>query len=207
MEEKGAQPSDPVSTAATGGWETCPWSFTPRAEPIISFGGPLAEKTFGMANDEETVEKALKVSPSVAVISVDSVNSNLATLMVDSGASGHYFDDAIIRDLKHRLQDYVHLTKLRKIFNAGGAMLDGTAEGVLQGLTIDDNGNPILGRVDIVVVPGIGRNLFSVMTADKKGIAPIFDYKNPRLEGFNVTVPLRSESGDLYLFVLDLSVD
>ena len=56
-----------------------------------------------------------------------------------------------------------------------------------------------------MVVPGIGRNLFSVMTAAKKGIATIFDYESPRLEGFNATVPLRSERGDLYSFVLDLS--
>ena len=179
VEEKGARPSGPVSTAVTGGWRTRPWPFTPRAEPIISFGGPVAEETFGMANDEEPGEKALGASPSVTVTSEDSVNSNLATLMVDSGASGHYFDDAIIRDLKHRLQDYVHLTKPRKILTAGGAMLDGTVEGVLQGLITDDNGNQILVRVDIVVVPGIERNLFSVMTAAKKGITTIFDYENP----------------------------
>ena len=207
VEEKGARPSDPVSTAATGGWRIRPWPFTPRAEPIVSFGGPVAEETFGMANDEEPVEKALRALPSVAVSSENSANSNLATVMVDSGASGRYFDDAIIRDLKHRLQDYVHLTRPRKILTAGGAMLDGTAEGVLQGLVTDDNGNQILVRVDIVVVPEIGRNLFSVMTAAKKGIATIFDDKNPRLEGFNVTVPLRSESGDPYSFVLDLSAD
>ena len=35
----------------------------------------------------------------------------------------------------------------------------------------------------------------------------IFDYKNPRLDEFNVTVQLRSESVDLYSFALDLSVD
>ena len=45
------------------------------------------------------------------------------------------------------------------------------------------------------------------MTAARKGIAAIHDYENPRLEGFNVAVPLRSESGDLYSFVLDLSAD
>ena len=160
-----------------------------------------------MTNDEEPVEKALGVSPSVAVTSEDSVNYNLAPLMVDSRASGHYFDDAIIRDLKHRLQDYVHLTTPRKILTAGGAMLDGTPEGVLQGLATNGNGNQIFVRVDIVVVPGIGRNLFSVMTAPKKGIATIFDYENPKLERFNVTVPLQSESGDLYSFVLNLSAD
>ena len=207
VEKKEARLFGLVSTAATGGWRTCPWPFTPCAEPPISFGGPAAEETFGMANDEEPVVKALVASSSVAVTSEDSLNSNLATLMMYSGASGHYFDDAIIRDLKHHLQDYVHLTTPHKSLTAGGAMLDGTVEVVLQGLVNDDNGNQILVRVDIMVVPGIGRNLFSVMTAAKKGTATIFDYENPWLERFKVTVPLRSESGDLYSFVLDLSAD
>ena len=54
---------------------------------------------------------------------------------------------------------------------------------------------------------GNGRKLFSVMTAAQKGIVTIFDYGNPRLEGFNAIVPLRSESGDLCSFVLGLSAD
>ena len=112
-----------------------------------------------MANDKEPVEKTLMAWSSVAITSEDSVNSNLATLMVDSGGSGHYFDDAIIRDLKHRLQDYVHLATPRKILTTGGAMLDGPAEGMLQGLVTDDNGNQIVVRVDTMEVPGIGLNL------------------------------------------------
>ena len=177
------------------------------------FGGPVAEETlnlcymFGRAYDKEPVEKTLMTSSSAAITFQDSVNSNLATLMVDSGASGHYFNDAIIRDLKHRLQDYLHLATDRKILTAGGALLNGTVEGVLQGLVTNDYGNQILVWVEIEVVLGIGRNLFSVMTAAKKGIVTIFDYKTPRLEGLNVTVPLRSESGDLYSFELDLSAD
>ena len=146
-------------------------------------------------------------SSSAAITSEDSVNSNLITLMVDSGASGLYIDDAIIRELKHRLQDYVHLTTPRKILTARGAMLDGTAECVLQGLVTDDSDNQILVRVNIVVVPEIGHNLFSVMTVAKKRIVTIFDYENLRLEGFTVTVPLWSKSGDLHSFVLDLSAD
>ena len=35
----------------------------------------------------------------------------------------------------------------------------------------------------------------------------IFDYESLRLEGYNLTVPRRSESGDFCSFVLDLSVD
>ena len=126
--------------------------------------------------------------------------------MVDSGASDHFFDDAIIRDLKHCLQGYAHLATPRKILTARGTLLDVTAEGVLQGL-IADYGNQILVRVDTAVVPGMGHNLFSVITAAKKGIVIIFGHENSRLEEVNVTVSLRSESVDLYLFVLDLSAD
>ena len=102
-------------------------------------------------------------SSPVTVTSEDSINSNLANLMVENGASGHYFEGAIIRDLYHRLQDYVHLATPRKILTVGGIMLDGTTEGVLQGLVTDNSGNQILFRVDIVVVPGIGRKLFSFL--------------------------------------------
>ena len=143
-------------------------------------------------------------SISVAATSEDSAASNLAALLVDSGASGHYFNDAIIRDLKRRLQDCVHLATPWGILTAVGAMLKGTVEGVLQGLVIDDNGNQILVRVDIEVVPGIGRNLFSVMTSANKDIVNIFDYEILKLEGFMVSVLLRSETG-LYSFVVDFS--
>ena len=132
--------------------------------------------TFGMANDEDPVGMALMALSLVALTSKDSVKSKLATLMVDSGASGHYFDDAIIRNLKRLLQDYVHLAAPRKIFITGEAMLNSTAEGVLKGLVTGDNSNQILVRVKIVVVPGIGCNLVSVMTVAKKGIGTIIDY-------------------------------
>ena len=81
VEEKGARPFGPVSTAATEGWRTRPWPFTPRAGQAISIGGPVAKETFGVANDEEPVEKALMASSSVAATSEDSANNNLATLM------------------------------------------------------------------------------------------------------------------------------
>ena len=83
----------------------------------------------------------------------------------------------------------MHLAKPHKILAAGGALLNGMAEDLLQDLVTDHYDNQNLARVDIVVVPG--------MTADKKDIVTIFDYEDLRQEKFNVTVPLRSESGDL----------
>ena len=114
----------------------------------------------GVVDDEETVEKTLMASSSAAITSKNSVNSNLITIMVDSRESGHYFDNAIIRDLKHRLQDYVHLATFRKIITAGGALLDGTAEGVVQGLVAEDYGNQVLVWVDIVGCLGLGATCF-----------------------------------------------
>ena len=70
-------------------------------------------------------------SSSVAALFEHSVHNDLATLPVESGASDHYFDDAIIHELKNRLQDYVHLATPHKLRTAGGAMRKGTAEGVL----------------------------------------------------------------------------
>ena len=71
---------------------------------------------FGMTDDEESVDKTPMASSSTAIISQDSINNKLVTIMADNGASGHYFNDAIIRDLKHHQQDYVHLAMFRKIF-------------------------------------------------------------------------------------------
>ena len=94
-EESGVQVFGPVRTGATGGGETHPWSFTPRAERAVSFGGSVAEAksnlyyTFGMANDEEPVNKVFMASSSVDVTSDDSVNGNPVTLSVARRASGH----------------------------------------------------------------------------------------------------------------------
>ena len=82
---------------------------------------------FGTAGDEEPVEKIIMTSSSAFIISQDSVNNNFVINMVGSGASDHFFDDAIIRDLKHCLQGYAHLATPRKILTVRGALLDVTA--------------------------------------------------------------------------------
>ena len=87
---------------------------------------------FGMVDDVKPVEKALMTLSSGAITSQDSVNRNFVTIMVGSGASGHYFDNATTRDLKHRLQDYVYIATPRKILTAGRALLDGKVERGLQ---------------------------------------------------------------------------
>ena len=66
VEEKtGFRSFGPAPTVVTEGLRTRPWPFTLRAEPAISFGGPVAKEksspcyTPKMANDGEPVEKAI----------------------------------------------------------------------------------------------------------------------------------------------------
>ena len=151
--------------------------------------------------------KALMSSPAPVIYNNTSGCSNLVHVLVDSGASDHYFDDFLIPELNRHLLDYTCLTTPRKILIAGGALLDGTGEGILQGVIIDNYGNGQLVRIQILVVPTIGRNLISVKTATWLCIVSIFDRDNPRLEAFGVTFPLCGEQDDLYSFVLDLSAD
>ena len=62
-------------------------------------------------------------------------------------------------------------------------------------------------RIAVLIVPGIGRNMFSVKTATRKGIVSIFDVNKPRLKAGDITVPLRGENDALYSFKLNLSAD
>ena len=73
-------------------------------------------------------------------------SDNLVAVQVDSGASGHYLNELIISELKHRLQDYTSLSMPRTILTAGGALPDSMSEAVFQGLTNDDYGEEHLGR-------------------------------------------------------------
>ena len=132
----------------------------------------------------------------------------VVTFLVNSGAFGHYVDDIIIPDLKHRLLDYTFLSTPRTILTAGGALLDGTAKGVLQGLITEDYGEQHLALVVTKKVPGIGRNRFSVKAAAKtarKGNN--FDVNKPRLVAGDVNVPLRGKDDDRQSFKLDLGAD
>ena len=94
-----------------------------------------------------------------------------------------------------------------KILTAGGSLLDGTTEGLLQGFVTDEYGNPHLAWVGILIVSRIGRNLYFVKTPASANIASILTMENPRLGGHGITIPLRIEGSELYFFELGLSVD
>ena len=81
---------------------------------------------------------ALKAGP--AAVPWNSGSNGLVNVLVDSGASGHYFDDAIIPGLRSKLDNYQVLDVPRIITTAGGHQLEGIAQGLLRGNIIDGTG-------------------------------------------------------------------
>ena len=78
-------------------------------------------ETFGgITNAEDGL--ALAVVP--AAEKWNRCNNSLVSVMVDNGASGHYFDDALIPGLRYRLDNYQELATMRRyITTAGGHQL------------------------------------------------------------------------------------
>ena len=76
--------------------------------------------------------------------------------MVESGASGHYFDDALIPGLRYRLDNYQELAIRRWITTAGGHQLEDAGQGLLWGHIIDalEVQRPI--QIPVLIVPGLG---------------------------------------------------
>ena len=90
-------------------------------------------------------------------------NRLVSVMMVDSGASGHYFDDALILELryKYRLGNYQALAIRRWITTAGGHQLEEAGQGVLCGYSIGAQGLKRLTRLSVLAGPDAGRDFFS----------------------------------------------
>ena len=59
-------------------------------------------------------------------------------------------------------------------------------------------------HISLLIVPGLGRNLFSVKQGSRNAVVSIFDKYNPKLKANNFTLPLQELENDLYFFSLDL---
>ena len=203
--KNGTWPFGPLAVAR-------PWPFVEREKLPISLGGQdkpdLSYMYGGIDGEGEPLYGTVMMAsgPAAFTHKPTAVDDSVSVL-VDTGASDHCFDDLIIPGLQHRLLNYDFLTTPRKILTAGRASLDSMAEGILQDFVADNHGEQHLARIATLILPGIGRTLFSVKLATKKGVVSIFDFDNPRLEVSGITVPLCIENDDLYSLVLDYSAD
>ena len=92
----------------------------------------------------------------------------------------------------------------RYVTTEGGHQLEGAGQGLLRGHIIDAQGVQRLIQISVLIVPGLGRNLFSVKQASRNGAVSIFDKYKPKMEANNFTLRLQELENDLYFFSLDL---
>ena len=80
---------------------------------------------------------------------------------VDSGASDHLVDEELIPRLRDSMQDYEKLKEPKIIVTAGSKEVLATATGTIWGYIIDQAGQRVPVRIYVMIVPRLGRNLFS----------------------------------------------
>ena len=89
-------------------------------------------------------------------------SSSLVSVMVDSGVSGHYFDDALIPGLRYRLDNYQALAIWRWITTAGEYQLKEAGQGLPRDHSIGAQGLKHLTQLSVLAEPDAGWYLFSV---------------------------------------------
>ena len=115
-------------------------------------------ETFGGSTD---AEEGLVL----AVVPAEKWNrgsNSLVRVMVDSGVSGHYFDDALIPGLRYRLDNYQALAIRRWITTAGGHQLKEAGQGLPRDHSIDEQGVKRLTQLSVLAGPDAEWDLFSV---------------------------------------------
>ena len=137
-------------------WLTCGSSLYNRLALTDIYRQP--ETVCGITNDKDRF--ALGVEP--AAETWNRGNSRLVSVMVDSMAPSHHFDDAQVPGLRYRVENHQTLAILRWITTTGGNQLKGVSQELLRGHTIDAQGLKRGLLLLVLVVLGLGRKLISV---------------------------------------------
>lgn len=131
-------------------------------------------------------------------------NAAGATLLVDTGATETMLDDRLIPRLKEIMREYKQLVKPKAITVAGDHELKGTATGVVHCTVKDSRGEQQDVRLRGLIVPGLGRNIFSPTALMKKGVRLIVEAGNPHLAVGDYIIPLKQNPRDMGMCSLDI---
>ena len=95
-------------------------------------------------------------------------------MLVDSGSSKHFDDPNVIHRVESRMQDYTEKNPPMKIKATGHNTPFGTAHDILLVAVHDTQDICRAVKLPIVLVSGLGRNIFSTALAAQKGVNIIF---------------------------------
>lgn len=132
-------------------------------------------------------------------------DADRATLFIDSGASNTFLDPEIIPGLQDKMMEYRDFEKPMPIETAGDNTIFGTATGIVHCTVQDSNRDHLPVHLRAMVVPGIGRSVFSPTEQLKSGVNFILEAGNPRLEVGGSVVPLKQERKDQGMCSLDIA--
>lgn len=127
-----------------------------------------------------------------------SSNTDTITLLIDSGATEHYLDSYLVPGLLD-MSDFRALLVPKSIVAAGGHVLRGTHSGVLPVSVADDKGKFHRIKLTCILVPGLGRHIFSTMEASRRGVTTTIEAGCHRLVKGDITLPLQQLDQDMGL--------
>ena len=95
-------------------------------------------------------------------------------MLFDAESSKHFVDPKVVHRVENRMQDYTQISPPMEIKAAGHNTLFDTAQGTLLVVIRDTQDVRRTVKLPIVLVPGLGRNLFSTAMAAQKGVKTVF---------------------------------
>ena len=127
-----------------------------------------------------------------------------ATLLADSGASESFLDDELIPDLKTRMREFKTLSTPREITTAGKHILHGIGTGIISFTIRDNHGTQLPVNMRVLVVPGLGRNIFAPTAELRNGVRFVLE-KKPYLTIRGTVIPLKQDPRDQGMCSLDIT--
>ncbi|CAB1106137.1 unnamed protein product [Ectocarpus sp. CCAP 1310/34] len=132
-------------------------------------------------------------------------NSTGEGLLVDTGASETMFDNRLIPD--ETLHDYTQRNSTKIVDVAGESQLTAPAKGILHCTVEDNRGQPLRGWIQGLVVPGLGRNIFSPISLLKKGLPCVVEESPPHLTIQGKVIPLTQDPRDQGMCTVDITFE
>ena len=126
---------------------------------VVSTNTNGQPETFGGSTD---AEDGLALAAVPAAEKWNRGSNSLVSVIMDSGVSSHYLDDALIPGLMYRLDKYQALAIRRWITTAEGPQLKEAGQGLPRGHSIGAQGLKRLTQLSVLAGPDAGWDLFSV---------------------------------------------
>ena len=115
------------------------------------------------------------------------------------------FDNRLIPD--GNLHDYTQRNSPKIVDVAGESQLKGTATGILHCTVKDNRGQRLRVRIQGLIVPGLGRNIFSPTSLLKKGLRCVVEESTPHLTIQGKVIPLTQDPRDQGMCTLDITFE